>query len=73
VHHINIPIHAAPAAPDWLLGASTGVKGAFLPADGALCHFFFSFFSFFLFFFADWILIVPPPTTHPPRPLLARV
>jgi hypothetical protein len=36
VFHIHIPRHAAPAAPERLLGASAGETGAFFAADGAL-------------------------------------
>jgi hypothetical protein len=38
VFHIHIPWHAAPAAPERLLGAGAGKKSAFFAANGALGH-----------------------------------
>jgi hypothetical protein len=62
--HINIPRHAAPAAPERVLGTSAGEIGAFFAADGALGHVFF-----FFFFLFKWILIAfAPPVTLSPRP-----
>jgi hypothetical protein len=49
IHHIHIPRHAAPAAPERLLGTSVGVQGVFFAAHEALGHVFF----FFLFFDFD--------------------
>jgi hypothetical protein len=43
-NHIHIPRHAARTAPHWLLGASTGVHGAFFAAGSALGHVFLLFF-----------------------------
>jgi hypothetical protein len=46
VLHIHIPGHTTPAAPDRLLGARAGERGAFFTAHRALGHVFFLF-SFF--------------------------
>jgi hypothetical protein len=50
VTHIHIPGHAASAAPERLLGASAGERGAFFAADGALGHVFFFFAVVFVLF-----------------------